>query len=537
MVTPASNASVFTPAANSQVELLQGGDGRVLSQEALAFVAALARQFSDRRAQLLEDRKAVQKELDEGKLLDFLPQTKAIRDDKSWKVASIPDDLQDRRVEITGPPERKMIINALNSGAKVFMADFEDSLSPTWDAVVQGQINLMDAIRRTISYATPEKEYRLNEKTAVLIVRPRGWHLNEKHVKVDGKEIPAALFDSGLYLFHNAKELMSRGTGPYFYLPKLEHWKEAELWRDVFSFSEERLGLPKGTIKVTVLIETINAAFQMEEILHALKDYIVALNCGRWDYIYSFIKKFNAHEDFVLPDRAQLTMTAHFLRSYSLLLIKTCHARGAFAMGGMSAYIPVKTDKEANDRALAMVRADKEREAGDGHDGTWVAHPGLVPVAMDVFNTLMPGKNQVTRQRDDVHIVAADLLKVPPGDITEAGLRNNVSVSVQYLASWLAGNGCVPIFNLMEDAATAEIARSQIWQWVHHAAGVLDDGRKVTYELFKTLLQDELGKMRKAVGDRSFADGNYVKAATLLEDLVKPETYTEFLTLQGYRLL
>ena len=502
----------------------------IYTAEALAFVEALVEKFSSRRDALLVARKERQKALDAGGMLDFLPETKSIRESE-WKVAPIPPDLQNRRVEITGPVERKMIINALNSGAKVFMADFEDSLAPEWNAVVEGQINLLDASRRTISFTSPEgKEYRLNERTATLIVRPRGWHLPEKHVLYNGVPIPGALLDFGLYFFHNAKELLTRGTGPYFYIPKLEHYTEAELWRDVFNFAEDSLGFKRGSIKATVLIETINAAFQMDEIIFALKDYCAGLNCGRWDYIYSFIKKFNARQDFVLPDRAQVTMTTHFLRSYSQLLIKTCHRRGTFAMGGMAAYIPVKNDMEAAEKAIAMVKADKEREAGDGHDGTWVAHPGLVPVAMEVFDRIMPTPNQLSRLRDDVTVTAADLLTVPPGTITEAGLRNNTSVSVQYLAAWLSGNGCVPINNLMEDAATAEISRSQLWQWVHHDAGKLDDGRKVTLELFRQVLKEELEAVRKKAGDAPNLD----KAAQLLDELVSTREFTEFLTLPGY---
>jgi len=509
------------------------GSEQVFSGEALAFVAELVEKFSARRDALLQSRLQVQKELDNGALLDFLPETAEIRASE-WQVATIPADLQDRRVEITGPVERKMIINALNCGAKVFMADFEDSLSPVWQAVVQGQINLRDATNKTISYTSPEgKEYKLNPQTAVLIVRPRGWHLNEKHILVNGKEIPAALLDFGIYFYTNYKQLLANGTAPYYYLPKLEHYKEAELWRDIFNFAEDKFALKRGTIKATVLIETINATFQMEEILFALKDYCVALNCGRWDYIFSFIKKFNKREDFVLPERSQVTMTTHFLRSYSLLLIQTTHKRGAFAMGGMSAYIPVKGDEAANDKAFAMVRADKEREAGDGHDGTWVAHPALVAVAKEVFDRIMPTSNQLARKREDVSCTAKDLLSVAQGTITEAGLRNNISVSLQYLASWLGGNGCVPINNLMEDAATAEIARSQIWQWIHHEAGKLDDGRKVTFDLVEQLLAEETAIVKAKLGE-NFNDKLFAKACELLKTLVKQQEFTEFLTLPGY---
>ncbi len=418
----------------------------ILTPETLAFVQGLAAKFSPRREALLKKRIERQARLDKGEMPDFLPETKGIRD-AEWKVATIPGPLLDRRVEITGPVERKMIINALNCGAKVFMADFEDSLSPTWESIMDGQVNLRDYAAGTISYASPEgKQYKLNDKIATLIVRPRGWHLDEKHVQLNGQPIAGAFFDFGVYFYTNAKQLIERGFGPYFYLPKLESAEEAQLWADIFVYAEHALGLHKGTIKATVLIETIVAAFEMDEILFALKDYCVGLNCGRWDYIFSFIKKFSTREDFVLPDRAQVTMTTHFLRHYSLLLINTCHRRGAFAMGGMSAYIPVKGDEAANAKAFAMVKADKEREAGDGHDGTWVAHPGLVPVAMEVFDRMMKDKNQLARPLADISITAKDLLAIPDGAISEAGLRNNISVSVQYLASWLNGVGCVPDF-------------------------------------------------------------------------------------------
>lgn len=499
----------------------------VMTPEVQAFVAELAERFTARRNSLLAERVKRQARIDAGELPNFRPDTQSIREG-DWKVAPIPPALLDRRVEITGPVDRKMIINALNCGAKVFMADFEDSLTPTFTSVMDGQVNLRDYADGTLSYTSPEgKEYKLNDTIATLIVRPRGWHLDEKHVLVGGKAIPGALLDFGVYFLTNAEKLLARGLGPYFYLPKLESAEEAALWADIFAFSEERIGLAKGTIKATVLIETIVATFEMHEILYALKDYCVGLNCGRWDYIFSYIKKFHKRPDFVLPERGQVVMTVPFLRAYSLLLIQTCHKRGAFAMGGMSAFIPVKDNEEANTKAFAMVRADKEREAGDGHDGTWVAHPNLVPVAMEVFNRLMPGKNQVDRQRDDVKVTAAELVAVPTGTITESGLRNNISVSVQYLASWLTGNGCVPIFNLMEDAATAEIARSQIWQWIHHDKGVLDDGRPVTVALYTQLLEEELAKL----------EGNlpYDRAATLLSSLVTQQEFVEFLTLPGYQ--
>lgn len=503
----------------------------ILTDEALVFVAELAERFSARRASLLAKRVERQKRIDAGEFPDFLPHTKQIRESE-WKVAPIPAPLLDRRVEITGPVERKMTINALNSGAKVFMADFEDALSPTWEGVMDGHVNMHDYAIRNLSYTSPEgKQYKLNDTIATLLVRPRGWHLDEKHALYNGKPVSGSLFDFGLYFFHSAKDLIANGTGPYFYIPKLESHEEAQLWADVFAYSEERIGLPKGTIKATVLIETILATFEMEEILYALRDYCVGLNCGRWDYIFSFIKKFSSHKSFVLPERAQVTMTTHFLRSYSQLLIKTCHKRGAFAMGGMAAFIPVKDDAAANDKAFAAVRADKEREAGDGHDGTWVAHPALVPVAKEVFDRLMPNANQVDRQRDDVSVTAKDLLAVPQGSVTETGLRNNISVSIQYIASWLAGSGCVPIFNLMEDAATAEISRSQIWQWIHHGCA-LDDGRAITFDLYKQLLADELAKVKKGG-----ANLPYDKAADMVTDLVSRKEFTEFLTLPGYAQL
>jgi malate synthase len=509
----------------------------ILSAEAMEFVSSLVERFGPRVSQLLQARDDRQRHIDAGELPDFLPETREIRQSE-WRVAPIPADLLDRRVEITGPTERKMIINALNSGAKVFMADCEDSLSPTWENVMAGQENLRDAVRRTIDYVSPEgKQYKLNKETAVLIVRPRGWHLYEKHVTLAGQPVPGALFDFGLYLFHNARELIKRGTGPYFYLPKLESHHEAALWARVFDFAEKRLGLPHGTIKCTVLIETILAAYEMDEILYELRDYIVALNCGRWDYIFSFIKKFAKRDDFVLPDRSQVTMTTHFLRSYSLLCINTCHRRGAFAMGGMAAQIPIKNDPAANEQALAKVRADKEREASDGHDGTWVAHPALVPIAREIFDRLMPTPNQVTRLRPDVKVNASDLLQIPTGTITDEGLRNNVSVSLQYMAAWLSGNGCVPINNLMEDAATAEIARAQIWQWIRHPRGVLTDGRRVTSELFRQYLKEEQERLAKKLGADAYAKGHFDEAAGLLNEITTAPEFQSFLTLGAYRAL
>ena len=503
----------------------------VLTPEALGFLTDLERRFGPRRRELLAARAARQARLDAGERPDFPAETAELRR-SAWTVRPAPADLNDRRVEITGPVDRKMVINALNSGAKVFMADFEDSHSPVWDATLQGQINLSDAIRRTISFASPEgKVYRLNEKTATLMCRPRGWHLEEKHALVDGKRMSASLFDFGLYFLRNAKELLARGTGPYFYLPKLESRHEARLWNDVFLYSQQTLALPAGTIRATVLIETILAAFEMDEILYELREHSAGLNCGRWDYIFSMIKKFSARPDFVMPDRAQVTMTTRFLRSYSRLLIETCHKRGAHAMGGMAAQIPIKNDPAANAAALAKVRADKEREAGDGHDGTWVAHPGLVPVAQEVFDRMIPGPNQLGRRLPDLKVSADDLLAVPAGTVTEAGLRLNLSVGVQYLAAWLAGNGCVPIENLMEDAATAEISRAQVWQWVHHGAK-LDDGRPVTLALAREVLAEELAKL----ASRPDA-GRLTQAAQLFDDMFASDRFIEFLTIPAYERL
>jgi malate synthase len=522
------------PAGCELIAPVEAAWSRVLSRPAVEFVNALAREFGPEVTELLARRERRQAEIDGGALPDFLPETQRIRE-SHWTVAPIPSDLLDRRVEITGPTDRKMVINALKSGAKVFMADCEDSLCPSWPNVIQGQLNLCDAVRRSIEFESPEgKRYALNDQIAVLMVRPRGWHLFEKHWLLDGRPVAGAFVDFGLYLFHNAAELKKRGTGPYFYLPKLESHLEARLWSRVFGFAEERLGLAHGTIKATVLIETILAAFELDEILWELKDYIVGLNCGRWDYIFSFIKKFSRRADFVLPDRAQVTMTTHFLRSYSLLVIKTCHRRRAFAMGGMAAQIPIKGDQTANDSAIAKVRADKEREAGDGHDGTWVAHPGLVPVAMAVFDRLMTGPNNLARMRDDVSVTAADLLEVPAGEITEGGLRNNVDVSIRYMASWLGGNGCVPIHNLMEDAATAEISRAQLWQWVHHKSG-LADGRAITLELVRQVTREELEKIRAEVGNAAFGSGHYEHAAGLVDELTAKQEFETFLTLTAYR--
>jgi malate synthase len=509
--------------------------GRVLTAEALAFVAGLCRRFEPRRRELLAARAARQGEFDAGRMPDFLPQTREIRESE-WTIAAQPQDLLDRRVEITGPTDRKMVINALNSGASTFMADLEDANCPTWDAMVSGQANLMDAARRDISFEQNGKRYRLNERTAVLIPRPRGWHLDEKHVTLDGHAIAGALFDFGLNFFHNARELLARGSGPYYYLPKMESHLEARLWNDIFVAAQEALGVPRGSVRATALVETMPAAFEMDEILWELREHSAGLNIGRWDYIFSCIKKLRSHRDFCLADRAQVTMTAPFMRAYALLLVKTCHRRNAPAMGGMAAQIPIKNDPAANEAAMAKVRADKLREATDGCDGTWVAHPGLVPIAKAVFDEHMPGANQYARQRADVHVTAKDLLDFrPEAPITEAGLRNNVQVGIQYIGSWLAGNGCVPIFNLMEDAATAEISRSQVWQWIRSPKGVLDDGRKVTKALFHAILKEELAKTPAIVGADAYAAGKYAEGAKLFEDITASDDYVEFLTLPAYR--
>jgi malate synthase len=507
----------------------------ILTDEALTFVAALQRRFNATRERLLADRRARQQRIDAGEMPDFLPETGRIRRG-NWQVAPIPADLRDRRVEITGPVDRKMIINALNSGAKVFMADFEDSLAPTWSNIVEGQIHLRDAVRGTIGFddAGSGKTYRVGDNPAVLVVRPRGWHLVEEHLHVDGAPASGALVDFGLYFFHNAKALLAKGSGPYFYLPKMESHREARLWAEVFAAAEAALGIEAGTVRATVLIETILAAFEMDEILYELRDYAAGLNCGRWDYIFSYIKKFRNQAGFVVADRNAVTMTAPFLRAYSLLLIKTCHHRRAHAMGGMAAFIPVKADPEVNDRAIAAVRADKLREATDGHDGTWVAHPGLVPVAKAVFDEHMPQANQLDRLREDVRVAAGDLLAVPQGAITEAGLRNNIRVGVQYIEAWLGGNGCVPLYNLMEDAATAEICRSQVWQWLRHGVR-LADGRPVTRDLVRALIDDEMANLRETLGDARFASGHFDAAVEVFLEVATSPEFIDFLTLPAYR--
>jgi malate synthase len=511
---------------------------KVLLTPALALVARLHRAFEPRRQLLLAARVKKQQMLDAGRLSDLISETAAIRDG-DWQIAMLPPALHCRRVEITGPVERKMIINALNSGADAYMADFEDSNTPNWDNQIQGQINLMDAVRGTISLEQNGKHYKLNEKVATLLVRPRGWHLDEKHVLVDGQRVSGGIFDFALFFFHNAKELIARGAGPFFYLPKMESHLEARLWNDIFNMAQDELGIPRGTIKATVLIETIVAAFEMEEILYELREHSAGLNAGRWDYIFSCIKKFKSNRDFCLANRSSITMTSPFMRAYALSLVKVCHKRGAPAIGGMSALIPIKSDPVANEKAMAGIRADKTRDANDGFDGGWVAHPGLVPIAMEEFVKVLGDRpNQIDKQRDDVNFTAADLLNFQPETpITEAGLRNNINVGIHYLGSWLAGNGCVPIHNLMEDAATAEISRSQVWQWVRSPKGVLDDGRKVTEALVRGLIGEELLKVKASVGATGEPTETYDRAAGIFETMSLAEDYPEFLTLPLYEEL
>ncbi|AYY13869.1 malate synthase A [Actinobacteria bacterium YIM 96077] len=513
----------------------------ILTPQALEFIGALQRRFGARRDELLALRAKRRADVMENGTLDFLPETASIRS-SSWQVAPAPQDLLDRRVEITGPTERKMAINALNSGAKVWLADLEDANTPHWSNVVAGQVNLYDAVRRTLYQADPGgKEYRLRDDAplAVIVMRPRGWHLDERHILVDGAPVAGALVDFGLYFFHNARELLNRGSGPYFYLPKLESHLEARLWNDVFAFAQDELGIPQGTIRATVLIETIPAAFEMDEILYELREHASGLNAGRWDYLFSMIKYFrDAGSEFVLPDRNSVTMTAPFMRAYTELLVRTCHRRGAFAMGGMAAFIPSRRDAAVNERALAKVRADKEREAGDGFDGSWVAHPDLVPICEEAFGAVLGQRpNQVERTRDDVQVGAADLLDVAatPGSATEDGLRNNVSVALQYIASWLGGNGAAAINNLMEDAATAEIARAQIWQWVHNGVP-LDGGPAVTAGLVRSVLDEELASIRSAYGD-AFDEARFAQARDLFERVALADDFADFLTLPAYDLL
>jgi malate synthase len=516
--------------------LIKPGFDAILTPEALDFLAKLHREFEPRRRELLALRAERARQMDGGRRPDFLPETRSVREG-NWRVAPLPAALERRRVEITGPVERKMIINALNSGADAYMADFEDSNTPNWDNQIQGQVNLLDAIRRRISFSSADgRVYRLNEKIGTLLVRPRGWHLDEKHVLIDRERVSGGLFDFALFMFHNGRELAERGQGPYFYLPKLESHLEARLWNDVFLFAQNELGIARGTIKATVLIETILAAFEMDEILFELREHSAGLNAGRWDYIFSCIKKFRSDSQFCLADRALVTMTAPFMRAYSLLLLKTCHRRGAPAIGGMSALIPIKNDPAANERALAGVRADKAREAGDGYDGSWVAHPGLVQIAMLEFTRILGDRaNQIDKQRDDVQVGSGDLLRFEPEvPITEAGLRMNIDVGIHYLGSWLGGNGCVPIHNLMEDAATAEISRSQVWQWIRSSKGRLPDGRKITAELVRALIPEVLADVKKGLeGDVR----NYERAARIFQSMSTSEDFIEFLTLALYEEL
>jgi malate synthase len=539
------NKSAADPTPSAANPTLNEIETAILSPEARAFLLKLAGRFEPRRQELLARRRTVQRDINHGRFPDFLPETATIRQSE-WKVAPIPKDLVDRRVEITGPVDRKMIINALNSGANVFMADFEDSNSPTWSNNLEGQYNLREAIRGTIRYESPEgKKYQLGAKPATLVVRPRGWHLDEKHFLADGKPISASLFDFGLYFFHNAKELLGKGTGPYFYLPKMESHLEARLWNDVFCFAQDELGIPRGSIRATVLIETILAAFEMDEILYELRDHSSGLNCGRWDYIFSFIKKFQAHPQFVLPDRSQVTMETHFLSSYVELLIQTCHRRGIHAMGGMAAQIPIRNDAAANEQALEKVRRDKLREVKAGHDGTWVAHPGLVPVAKEIFDQFMPEPNQISSNEKSAHrpilssnrtVSAQDLLKAPEGDITVEGLRWNIDVGLQYLHSWLKGSGCVPIYNLMEDAATAEISRAQVWQWVRYGSQ-LKDGRAVTDAMVKEMIHQRADELAAGLSGDKVNDKKLRQAAKVLEDLTTSREFADFLTLASYDLL
>ena len=511
---------------------MQPGYERILTPEALALVARLHREFEPRRQQLLAKRVERAQRFDTGDRPNFLAETKHIREG-NWSIAPLPKDLQRRRVEITGPVERKMVINALNSGADAYMSDFEDSNTPNWDNQITGQINLIDAIRRRISLQQGDKTYALNDKVGVLIVRPRGWHLDEKHALIDGKRVSGGIFDFALYMFHNAKELLARGSGPYFYLPKIESHLEARLWNDIFVATQKELGIPQGTIKATVLIETILAAFEMDEILYELREHSAGLNAGRWDYIFSCIKKFKVDRDFVLADRAKVTMTAPFMRAYALLLLQTCHKRNAPAIGGMSALIPIKNDTKKNEAAMAGVRSDKRREATDGYDGSWVAHPGLVPIAMEEFVAVLGDRpNQIDKKRDDVKVGAGDLMNFEPSaPITEVGLRMNINVGIHYLGSWLEGNGCVPIHDLMEDAATAEISRSQVWQWIRSPKGVLDDGRKVDADLVRKLIPEELAKIKQSVGPNS---PTYDHAARIFEQMSTQPNFSEFLTLPLY---
>ncbi|HMZ84058.1 MAG TPA: malate synthase A [Rhodocyclaceae bacterium] len=539
----ASNATARKPEPTNGLDLpagvevngpIEAGFETILTHDALALVAKLHRAFEARRQERLAARRARHAAIAAGAIPDFLPETKSVREG-NWTIAPLPQALHRRRVEITGPVERKMIINALNSGADSYMTDFEDSNAPNWYNQIQGHINLKQAVRHTFSLEINGKLYKLNDKIATLQVRPRGWHLDEKHVLVDGQRVSGGIFDFALFMFHNAKEQIARGAGPFFYLPKMESHLEARLWNDIFVMTQNELGLPQGTIKATVLIETILAAFEMDEILYELREHSAGLNAGRWDYIFSCIKTFKNNRDFCLADRSQITMNTPFMRAYALLLLKTCHKRNAPAMGGMSALIPIKTDRVANEKAMAGIRADKTRDATDGYDGGWVAHPGLVDTAMEEFVKVLGDRdNQIDKQRDDVNIEAKDLLDFrPESPITEAGLRNNINVGIQYLGAWLGGNGCVPIHNLMEDAATAEISRSQVWQWIRSPKGVLIDGRKVTAEMVRELIPQEMEKIKPTIPEAAF-NATYVRAAEIFEQMSTAENFVEFLTLPLY---
>ncbi|MDQ0215541.1 malate synthase [Oikeobacillus pervagus] len=510
----------------------------ILTPQTLQFIEQLERRFGDRRRNLLQKRRERQRDLDNGLMPTFLEETKHIRD-CDWKIAPMPADLQDRCVEIIGPVERKIVINALNSGAKCFVACFEDTTSPTWENIIEGQFNLRDAVNRTISFKDPNRKvHQLHDQIPTLMVRPRGWHLEEKNILLDGEPVSASLLDFGLFFFHNARRTVENGSGPYFYLPKLETYLEARLWNDVFVFAQKYVGIPRGTVKATVLIESIVAAFEMDEILYELKEHSAGLNCGRWDYLFSYIKKFRNHQDMILPDRSNLTMTSSFMRAYSLLTIQTCHRRKAPAIGGMAAQIPVKDNVVKNQQAFEQIRADKEREARDGYDGTWVVHPSLVPVAMEVFNREMPEANQIeTKKLENVHVSETDLLALPEGKITENGVRLNIYVGIQYIASWLCGHGAVPLYGLMEDTATAEISRAQLWQWIRHQKGVLHDGRKVTRQMYNQIKQEELQRIKQDIGEEAFASGRFHEATQLFDQLILNDAFEEFLTIPGYKIL
>jgi malate synthase len=527
--------SAQSPAAGLEITASTAGQEEILTPGALDFLGRMASRFSGERLRLLESRKERQQQIDRSGTLDFPAETSGIRE-SDWRVAELPEEALDRRTEITGPVSRKMVINALNSTAQVFMADFEDSTSPTWENVISGQVNLRDAVRGTIEFDDGQgKVYSLNRRTALLMVRPRGWHLGENHVLQDGEPVSGSMFDFALFLYHNHEALEAKGNHPYFYLPKLEHYLEARLWNDVISWAEEELGLVHGSVKVTVLIETLPAAFQMDEILYELRDRIQGLNCGRWDYIFSYIKCLRNHPAHLLPDRAQVTMDKGFLNAYSLLLIKTCHRRGAMAMGGMAAQIPVKGNPEANEAALAKVRADKRREANNGHDGTWVAHPGLEEIARDVFDSVMTGLNQLHELREEVNISAADLLEPVRGTITAEGLNSNIRVALLYLTAWLGGNGCVPIDNLMEDAATAEISRAQLWQWIRHEDARLEDGTLIDDQVYRDARRDIVAALESGAGE-SFTTQLH-QAADLMDALVLSDDFADFLTLQAYETI